>query len=256
MATKKKSEDTPLLGHRPVLFVAESRLARALDRLETIDPEHQMTPEEADTEIGQWIIEAAKEKRDEFAEFILAARAQVASRIAIAKWYTDAAERMEDGIERMLESAKKTMQSMGATALAGDYHILKLKDSRGAVKIVDEAAIPAEFRAVSQDMDLNRIVQMGETIERQAREIYSLQGVGEDDMDAALASDVNVEHAREAVASAKAERTRISKTLIQAAWKENGSDRIGRVDPETGEIIETPLVPGAEKEVTTTLVVE
>lgn len=256
MAPKKKPDTEILLGKRPSIWFTEGALAQALDQLESVDPDHQMTKEQAEEFIGDYVLGEAIERRDEVAEFILAAEALAQMKLQMASVYIDDSKRITAGVDRMRESVRDVMKRMGATKLAGHAHILKLKDSPGSVKVLDEDQIPEEFRPVKDDIDLQRIAQLTETVERQAREIYSLQGVEGEDADKAIDSDDNVIHARECLRLARLERVSISKKLIQAAWKENGGDTVGRTDPETGEIIETPLIPGVEKEVTTKLEIE
>lgn len=257
MATKKKPDTEILLGKRPSIWFTEGALAQALDQLESVDPDHQMTKDQADAFIGDYVLGEAIERRDEVAEFILAAEGLARMKTQIAGGYLEDAKRIMAGTERMRESVRDVMKKLGATKLAGQAHILKVTDSRGAVKVVDEDQVPLEFRPVKEDIDLQRIAELVETVIRQAQEIYSLQGVEGDDAKSAVASDANVLHAQEVLHLAREERRSISRSLIQAAWKENGgSNVLSEVDEKTGEVVETPLVPGVEKEVTSKLEIE
>jgi hypothetical protein len=79
-------------------------------------------------------------------------------------------------------------------------------------------------------------------------------GMKDDALDAAVKADEFVVEAKMLVENAISSRRAIDKKLIQAEWKANGETR-ETVDPETGECVNVPLIPGVHKQVDTKLVV-
>lgn len=247
------------LEKKPALFFTESSLADALAKLDGADPLVQMGEDEAAAFLERFVNPAAVvERRDEFASFINDAEAYAAGKLALAEKYRAQGKRVLDGVERMKAAAMKLMVSLKVRALPGNDHVIKLKDSRGAVKVVDESQIPAEFFRVKHDDDLGRIRELQAIVRRALALSYGMPDddrIGEGALVDLLKSDEDWEACTAIVQAAESARRAVDKVSIQKEWKEHGETR-SEVDQATGEITETPMIPGVEKEVTTTLVIE
>jgi ubiquinone/menaquinone biosynthesis C-methylase UbiE len=84
MSTKTNGS-AALAGPRPSLYWTESKLGAAIARLDAVDPDEQMSNEEASDFIAQFVNpEAVEARRDEFATFILEAESFADAKLAMA----------------------------------------------------------------------------------------------------------------------------------------------------------------------------
>lgn len=212
---------------RPSLWLSETRLREAFNALDRLDTEGTMTGEEAEAFLATFVDrEAAIERRDEFADFILEGDALVAAKRARARALEREADQLETGLARMRESVCTLMERAGVDELRGRTYALKLHKSRGRCVVIHPEAIPPEYFRTSSDRDLEIIARLVE-----------------------LAPDAHQEEALELLDEATRSRRAVDKTKIQETWKAaGGTDRIAHADG-SAEL----LVPGAVKEVDTTL---
>jgi len=252
-----------LEARRPSLFWTESKLAEAIVHLDTEDPDEQMTAEDAQAFLAEFVSpQAVVARRDEFARFLLMGEALVAAKRAEADALSGPllaqAYRVEGALAKMRSSTIAILKAAGVEGISGDTYTLKLKHSRGTVAIDDEAQVPDEFWRTKADDDLHRIERLeaivGLLVLARFEDADEL-GVRSEVFADAVAADEFMVEAKKLLADARAERRAIDKKLIQAEWKEHGDTR-HTVDPETGEVIEVPIVPGVHKAIETTLVVE
>lgn len=233
----------PLAHKKPSLFWTESELSLALSRLATTDPEEAMGEDEAAAFLAQYVsLDAVAAKRDEVAKFLLAAESFAKSKREEAAKIIAQAVAIETGASSMSRQVVRCMEAVGADALQGETFVLQLKRSRGAVEVLDEDLIPAEYWRVKEHEAVERI-----------RDILALIAPTEAN-GATLVDDVLFKEIA-AIAGVAVESLRdrsVDKTLIQAEWKAHGETR-EEVDAETGEVTEAPMVPGARRLVTTKL---
>lgn len=254
-----KPKGAVALERRPGLFFTESALADALTRLDGADPEAQMTEAQAGDFVAQFVSpEAVVERRDEFAEFVLSAEAYAAGKLLLAEKYRAQAGKVTLGVERMKAEAVRVMKLAMVHALPGNEHTINLKDSRGAVEIVNADEIPPEFFRVKVDDDLQRIRSLVSIVKRALGMAYGF--TADDDhsvkmLASMLDDDADWAEAQGILEASEAARRAVDKTAIQKEWTANGEVR-SQVDHESGEVVETPMVPGVRKEVTTKLVIE
>lgn len=254
MSTKTNGS-AALAGTRPSLYWTESKLGAAIARLDAVDPDEQMSNEEASDFIAQFVNpEAVEARRDEFATFILEAEAFADAKLTMADAIAAQAQRILKGVARMRDEATKVMKAAGVKALSGATYTIKLKDSPGSVAVDDEAQVPPEFFRTKEDADLLAIKRLAGVVVMLTRQALEDAGMKDDALDAAVKADEFVVEAKMLVENAVSSRRAIDKKLIQAEWKANGETR-ETVDPETGECVNVPLIPGVHKQVDTKLVI-
>lgn len=240
--TKAKPVAAVALERRPNLAFTESRLARAIAVAEGAD-DGALSAEQLEGIVAEYVsMEAVAAERDHFAEWMLDAQRFVQLKKDRAAEILGSAIRLENRLASCATAVVQVMKKLGAKTLAGDEYTLKAVDSRGAVEVVDETAIPLEFKPVKSTPALERIRALASLVSQAAQ--------SEDAADAMAF----IHDADEIVKEAEEEARALSKTEIQKFWKEHG-DTMQRVD-EDGEVIELPTVPGVRKEVTTKLVIE
>lgn len=244
-----------LTGPRPSLHLTESRLERAFDALNAQDPDGHLTQAEAQEVIESFVsADSLAERRDEFAQFLIEAECFASSKEAHAKTLLQQASKVRAGIDRMKQGAVEIMKRVGVAALQGKLHVLKLKKSPGAVEIVDETIIPEEFWRSRQSPEFQRVLELASMVDRYAR--ASMQEIVAGDLtDEVMAADEDWKRSQEILAAVQFEARVIDKKAIQDEWKANGEIR-QESDQKTGEITESPMVPGARKNVTTDLKID
>lgn len=211
---------------RPSLFMTETRLRAAHEALATQDPECEMSGEEAEAFLQQYVnAEAAVECRDDLAEFMREAEGTAVSKRARAQELIAEAKTIEAGLENMGASVVRLMQALHVDELRGKTYRLIAKKSAGSCAVDDEALVPAEFVRTREDDDLLRA--------RRLLAIVDQLTPPEDEAAAELLGE-----AKALVALSERARMAVDKNEVRKAWKENGgNDRRAAI----GEEMESPL---------------
>lgn len=266
----------PTSTRRPrSLFASESRLREAWEALadaEAAAEEHgslAMTGGDVEAFIARFVNrESTIAARDEFADFLVEMEAFAVAKMAEAEQLKAQAAKIREGLDRMRHSAIRTMTALGLEELVGHHRAMKIKRSRGAVAVVNEREIPAEFWRTSEDDDLRDARALHSII---GRIVHAIEegpgGKGESIEDLVTLADLKIQ-------AITARRQAVDKKKIQDAWKEAGSDRsfvpvddlsdvnrqaarvlgVMKVNAANEEIgAEVALIPGVVKEITTTL---
>jgi hypothetical protein len=238
--------------------MTEHRLHTAFRVMEAEDPDLEMTAEEAVAFVEQFVsIGFTKDRRDEFGDYVIEMQRFADAKALEAGRLIKQAAAIEAGIERMKQAVVRTFVALEVADVMGNHRRLRLKTGRGTVEVVDETQVPDEFFRIREDADwlaIDRLAKLVVQIMDGELDVF-----GEDVVNSLVRAEVV--SLREA---ARIRRRAVDKKAIQAAWKEAGGAE--RVEPEQpaatfaadgglvyGSARMSPVVPGVEKRVTTTL---
>lgn len=250
-------------ARRPNLWLTESLLRRAHEALAEVDPDCEMSLDQATALLSEYVSpQAVVAKRDELARFLRESERFADAKAAEAADLVSAAKKIMLGVARMEQRVVTLMQSMGVDQLAGDVHVLKLKKSPGSVAVDDEAAIPPEYFRITSDADLEAIRTLVGIL---VALLPQTQTRTEDGQEVVEPNEDRV-CALELLEAAELRRRAVDKKAIQEAWRQEGGDRRPLAESDEVNIVDglrvlgdvpadRPVVPGVHKDVTTSLVI-
>lgn len=256
--TTKRETSAPVSRRRaPNLYLGESLLARAFGAIEELDPELALPAEEHAAIIRTFVDpEALAAKRDEFVDFVKDVAGVIDEKRERAKELLATAAAMESRVERMTQGLAHTMDAQGAKELHGEAWTIVLRKSPGAVEVLDENQVPAEFKRVKESVWLTRVRGLVDQVRRLATSLHSnAKGIVDEE---GFASCPDVVHANDLLTECEDEARVVDKTAIRDFWKEHGDTKhVVDVPTLNGELAMTeasqvtvPTVPGTRKVVT------